>query len=462
MRWLLLTMAVATAALIGGIAMADELLLNADFAKTTDGVPDGWEMHLGNPRVAPRHGVVERGDTRWLQFVMEKNGASMGYLAQHVMLAEDIEALRFRVDIRCDGGAEPLAHSVVRIFWDDEPKVHTGWPRWIYRHFPHYTQVDGRTAHLDVTIPVPKGANRVRMDLMARWAPGGAVSFANPSIEPASAPEPRVVRLAAVQGHAPGGSTLQDAIAWATEQVRIAAEKGADLVCLGEGINYAGIADLEPLEACEPIPGGPMAEALARAADEHDIIVCAGLYEIDGKICYNSAPLWGRDGELIGVYRKVHLPSPEVEWGFTPGDSYPVFETSIGRVGVQICYDVAFSEGARALGLGGAEICCLPIWGSGRADNTTWPHGARMQAVNNGMAYVCAIYSQRESCVIDQHGIVLVSAGGEDGVHVADVDLTPYADLNNWQEDGSITARDFRGVWRRERMPQTYGPLLKW
>jgi len=442
--------------------MADELLTNPSFARADDdGVPEGWELNLGNPRTAPRHGVVERDGTRWVQFAMQGNGASMGCLSQHAMLPDGTAAVRFRVDVRCDGAAEPLEHSLVRIYWDDEPRAHRG-TSWIYRHFPDYTEVDGRSARLDVVISVPERSNRVRIDLMARWSPGGAVSFANPSIEPAPAVPRRVARLAAVQGHAAAGSTPEDARNWAVEQVRAAAEQGADLVCLGEAINWAGVKDVTALEACEPIPDGPMSRALSEAADEHDIIVCAGIYELDGDIAYNSSALFGREGELIGVYRKVHLPSPEVDWGLTPGDSYPVFETDIGRVGMQICYDNCFTEGARALALAGADVICLPIWGEGRADDTAWPHSPRMLALNNGVVYVCAVYSQRESCVIDQHGMVLVSAGGEDGVYCADVDLTPYAALNNWVEEDRMTPRSYRGVWRRERMPQTYGPVLGW
>ncbi len=72
-------------------------------------------------------------------------------------------------------------------------------------------------------------------------------------------------------------------------------------------------------------------------------------------------------------------------------------------------------------------------------------------AARDGVVYVCAVYSQRESCVIDQYGMVLVSAGGEEGVYCADVDLTPYAALNNWVEEDRITPRSYRGVWRRVR-----------
>ena len=444
------------------MAQGGELLQNAQLTEVgEDGAPAGWTVETGNPRTAPRYGVVERGGERWMQFVMRDNGASMGLIQQSVMVPEGTEALRMRVKTLCEGAAEPAANALVRVYWDDEPREHRGTP-WIYRHFPQWTTIDGKRAELDVVLPVPEKSNRARIDLMARWSDGGAVSFAAPSIQPAPAPPERIVRLAAVQGHAPAGSTPEEAIAWAVEQVRVAGEKGADLVCLGEAINFAGVKDVAALDVCEPIPEGPMSQAVMAAADENDVIVCIGIYEQDGDIAYNSSALFGRDGEFIGKYRKVHLPSPEVDWGFTPGDSYPVFDTDIGRVGMQICYDNAFPEGARALALNGAEIICLPIWGEGRADDTAWPHSPRMMAVNNGVAYVCAVYSQRESCVIDPYGLVLASAGGEDGVYVADVDLTPYRAVNNWVEEDRLTPRSFRGVWRGERMPETYGPLMGW
>jgi len=456
-------MAMVALILIGGTSMAQnvELLDNGRFADVAeDGLPRAWEVALGNPRTAPRYGVAERDGTRWLQFAMAENGASMGYLWQSVMMPEGAEAVRIRVSVRCDGPARPEEHALVRVYWDDQPRVHTG-TGWIYRYFPEWTRIDGQRAELDLTLAVPEGANRLRLDLMARWSPGGAVSFAEPSVAVAPAPERRMVRLAAVQGHAAAGSTPEDAITWAVEQVRVAGEMGADLVCLGEAINFAGVKGVKALDVCEPIPDGPLSQAVSAAANEHNVIVCVGIYEQAGDIAYNSAALFGRDGELIGVYRKVHLPSPEVDWGFTPGSTYPVFDTDIGRVGMQVCYDNAFPEGARALAVNGAEIICLPIWGEGRAGDTVWPCSPRMMALNNGVAYVCAVYSQRESCVIDPYGFVLVSAGGEDGVYVADVDLTPGGDASNWRDDGSIMPHDFRRVWRGERMPDTYGPLLE-
>ncbi|MCD6360879.1 MAG: carbon-nitrogen hydrolase family protein, partial [Armatimonadetes bacterium] len=409
---------------------------------------------------APELHLVADDGERWARFVMRDNGASMGYLSQTVALPDGTEAVRVRARVRCRGDARALDHALIRIYWNAEPPLHNGWPPWLYRHFPDWESINARNARLDVVLPVPiEGANRLRLDLMARWAPGGSVAFSEVSVTPCEPPAPRRVKLAVVQGHAKG--TLEDACAWAAEQVAIAAGKGADLVVLGEAINFAGLG-IKPLDACEPIPDGPMSRALSRAAAEHHIYVVAGIYERDGDIAYNSAPLFGRNGELIGVYRKVHLPSPEVDRGFTPGDGFPVFDTDIGRVGIQICYDHHFPEAARALAVAGADIICTPIWGDGRSDGTAWPATARAHAIENGVVYVSAIYSQRDSNIIDRDGIVLVHADGEDGVYVAEVDMTPYAANVRIDEEGRNMPRSLKSVWRRERIPQAYGPIGEW
>ncbi len=445
----------------GSIIMAEQMNLvrNGDFTKVgEDGVPAGWELNVGNPATAPELDLIERDGARWARFVMRPNGASMGCLAQTLAIPEGVEAVRVTAEVRCAGNAQPREHSVVRLFWDAEPRAHQGWPPWLYRHFLNDHLVSADCSRLDARLLVPEHANRLRVELMARWAPGGAVLFGKVRVAPCEPPEPRLAKLAVVQGHAPAQSTLEQAREWAVAQVGKAAEMGADLVCLGEGINFAGTG-LKALDCAEPIPSGPMSTALSRAAAEHSMYVVAGLYEMDGDIAYNSAALFGRDGEVIGVYRKVHLPCAEVDWGFTPGDSYPVFETDLGKIGMQICYDNDFPEGARALALAGADIICLPIWGDGRADGTAWPHSVRMNALANGVFYVTANYSQQRSLVVDRNGIILADANGEEGVYVAEVNLTPgYADVRVTDE-GRLMPRSFKDVFRKERMPHTYGVL---
>ncbi len=462
MRYLLTVVGLTAQMLMtGGPTMAEtNLLRNADLAQVgEDGVPVGWELSVGNPRTAPQLQVVTRYGKRWAQFVMRDNGASMGCLSQRVELPAGTRAVRVRARVRCTGGARAVEHALVRVYWNAEPMRPSQTP-WIYRHFPTWEVMDERNARLDVVLPVPiEWVNRLKFDLLARWSPGGTVCFSEASVQPCAAPPARKARLAVVQGHASG--SIEDACAWAAAQVAEAARQGADLVVLGEAINFAGL-NLAPLQACEPIPEGPMSRTLSRAAAEHGIYVVAGLYELDGDIAYNSAVLFGRRGELVGRFRKVHLPCPEVDWGFTPGRSFPVFETDIGRVGMMICYDHHFAESSRALALAGAEIICVPIWGDGRADDSAWPATARTHAIENGVFYVSAIYSQRDSNIIDPDGIVLAHADGQDGVYCAEVDLTPHAARLGFNEEGVNMPRSFKSVWRAERIPEAYRPIADW
>ncbi len=446
----------------GEPSMADDnVLTNADFADVgADGVPVGWALSVGNPRTAPDLRVLTDDGQRWARFIMRDNGASMGYLAQTASLPAGTRAVRVQARVRCTGDARALDHAVVRVHWGADPMVQPSQTSWLYRHFPDWESINARNARVDVVLPVPiEWANRLTVDVMARWSSGGTVAFSDISVTPCDPPAPVRPRLAVVQGHATG--TIDDACAWAADQVAEAAKQGAELVCMGEAINFAGLG-IKALDACEAIPEGPMSQALSKAAAEHGIYVVAGIYEIDGDIAYNSAALFGRSGELVGVYRKVHLPSPEVEWGFTPGRSFPVFDTDLGRVGIQICYDHHFAESARALAMNGADIICTPIWGDGRANNTSWPDTARTHAIESGVIYLSSIYSQRDSNIIDRDGIVLVHADGEEGVYSAEVDLTPHAASLYFNDKGVNMPRSFKGVFRTERIPEAYGPIGDW
>ena len=115
------------------------------------------------------------------------------------------------------------------------------------------------------------------------------------------------------------------------------------------------------LKAAERIPG-PYTEALGESAKKHSVYVIAGLLEINPAIpatLYNSAVLIGPSGEIIGTYRKAHIPGEEKHY-FIPGSSTEVFATELGNIGMLICADNSFPESARALCLQGAEIICVP------------------------------------------------------------------------------------------------------
>ena len=122
----------------------------------------------------------------------------------------------------------------------------------------------------------------------------------------------------------------------------------------------------EAREATEQVPG-PSTQAIAATCKQLGVYAVVGMLEEMGDAIYNSAVLCGPEG-LVGVYRKTHLPFLGVDKMTALGpDSYRVYETDIGRIGMLICYDLRFPEAARCLALEGADIIALP---------TNWPQGA--------------------------------------------------------------------------------------
>lgn len=140
-----------------------------------------------------------------------------------------------------------------------------------------------------------------------------------------------------------------------------AAAKGAQLAVLPELCNtgYVFESRLEVRALAEEIPDGPSTQAWMEAARRLDMHIVAGITEKSGEVFYNSAVIVGPSG-YVGRYRKAHLWGEEALY-FTPGDlGFPVFDTPLGRIGCQICYDCWFPESFRLAALQGAELICVP------------------------------------------------------------------------------------------------------
>ncbi|NAZ77158.1 acyltransferase [Kineococcus sp. T13] len=175
------------------------------------------------------------------------------------------------------------------------------------------------------------------------------------------------------------------------DRARAAAEAGAKVVCFQELFYgpYFGITqDAKYYEYAESVPGPTVARFQALAAELGIVMVLPVYEEEQPGVLYNTAAVVDSDGRYLGKYRKHHIPHLDRFWEkfyFRPGNlGYPVFETSVGRVGVYICYDRHFPEGWRALGLAGAEIVFNPNASKPALSNRLWELEQPTAAAANG------------------------------------------------------------------------------
>ena len=242
-----------------------------------------------------------------------------------------------------------------------------------------------------------------------------------------------------------------------------AAAAGAQLLVLPECAipGYMFGSAEEALPYAEEIPG-PATDALAEACRRLDVHVVCGLLEREGDELRNAAVLVGPDG-LVGTYRKTHLPFLGVDRFVVPGDTLDVFETPLGRIGVEICYDLRFPEATRTLALRGADIVAHP---------TNFPLAARIQtelitcarAAENRVYLLTANRVGKErwgefcgwSQIVDPFGTRLAEAGEtEEALLVADVDVEKARDKNY------IVPGEYELYLFGDRRPELYGALVE-
>jgi len=189
-------------------------------------------------------------------------------------------------------------------------------------------------------------------------------------------------------------------------RIREAAAHGAEIVCLQELFRsqyFCREENHEMFALAESIPG-PSTDALGRLARELRIVIVASLFERRAAGLYhNTAAVIGSGGEIVGLYRKMHIPDDPLyyeKFYFAPGDlGFPNFDTQFGRVGVLVCWDQWYPEGARLSALSGANILFYPTaigWHPsekeqyGAAQLDAWRTIQRAHAIANGI-YVAAV-----------------------------------------------------------------------
>lgn len=212
--------------------------------------------------------------------------------------------------------------------------------------------------------------------------------------------ESRTVTLGLVQSSV--GSDLKRNLNKTMDSIRLAADRGAQIICLQELFQsryFCQTHDDSFFQWAEVLPG-PTTEALGDLAREKEVVIVSSLFEKADDKFFNTAVVLDADGSYLGKYRKVHIPDdPEnyysEKYYFSPGDlGFRSFETRFAKIGVQVCWDQWFPEGARALALQGAEILFYPtaigwpvegIGEVGQAELDAWFTVQRGHAVSNNV-----------------------------------------------------------------------------
>jgi N-carbamoylputrescine amidase len=202
------------------------------------------------------------------------------------------------------------------------------------------------------------------------------------------------------------GADPETNFARAVDHVRVAAQRGAQVICLPELFRTQYFCQREELalfDLAEPIPG-PSTQALSAVARELGVVIVASLFERRAPGLYhNTAVTLDADGQIASVYRKMHIPDDPLyyeKYYFTPGDlGFKAADTRRGRIGTLVCWDQWYPEGARLTALQGAEILFYPTaigWHPaekaefGEAQYSAWQTIQRGHAIANGV-YVAGV-----------------------------------------------------------------------
>ncbi|ROQ20251.1 carbon-nitrogen hydrolase [Marinimicrobium koreense] len=271
-------------------------------------------------------------------------------------------------------------------------------------------------------------------------------------------------------------SNLQASI----DGIRRAAEQGAQLVVLQElhrGLYFCQQEDVDEFDLAEPIPG-PSTDRLGALARELNLVIVASLFERRAPGLYhNTAVVLERDGTIAGTYRKMHIPDDPgfyEKFYFTPGDlGFQPIQTSVGKLGVLVCWDQWFPEAARLMAMAGAELLIYPTAiGWSREDDPeeqerqrqAWITIQRAHAVANGVPVVSVNRMGHETdpgggSGIDFWGSSFVAGPQGEFLYQGSTDQVEHTVVSL----DMARSENVRRIWPylRDRRVDHYGDLLK-
>lgn len=262
--------------------------------------------------------------------------------------------------------------------------------------------------------------------------------------------------------------------------VRAAAKDGAQLVVLQElhnSLYFCQVEDTNNFDLAEPIPG-PSTEFYSKIAAECGVVLVTSLFERRAAGLYhNTAVVFEKNGSIAGQYRKMHIPDDPAyyeKFYFTPGDlGFNPIQTSVGTLGVQVCWDQWYPEGARLMALRGAELLIYPTaigWESSDTDEEkqrqlgAWQTVQRGHAVANGLPVIAVnrcgweqdpsgqtngIQFWGHSFVAGPQGEFLAEAGTDPATMIVDIDMKRSENVRRWWP------------FLRDRRIEEFAPLSK-
>ena len=264
------------------------------------------------------------------------------------------------------------------------------------------------------------------------------------------------------------------------ESIKNLAKNGAELIVLQElhnSLYFCQVEDVDNFDLAEPIPG-PSTDCFSQLAKENNVVIATSLFERrTAGLYHNTAVVIEKDGSIAGKFRKMHIPDDPAyyeKFYFTPGDlGFRPIQTSVGCLGVQVCWDQWYPEGARLMALAGAEILIYPTAiGYAASDDEAeqqrqreaWTTVQRGHAVANGLPVVSVnrvgfepdpsrqtqgIQFWGSSFVAGPQGELLYRASeNEEETAIIDVDLAHSENVRRWWP------------FLRDRRIESYSPIL--
>ena len=394
--------------------------------------PDGWKTEIKLTALTPKFFIdksVSHSGMGSLAIYGNNNHAEYGCWTHIIRGIEEGKWYRFEVYYKSQNVDYEDYKVVPRIDWLNVKDSRAGQPDYVADCIQ-----GSEWKKLSTVVEAPAGAKSAKIELYLGWSPEGTVWWDDVKLVEVEAPKPRKVRIATVKFRPGGNKTGARNVEDFCELLEKIGKRGADIVCLPEGITIVGTG-LKYAEAAEPVPG-PTSKRLGEEAKKYGMYIVAGIYELENSVVYNTAILIDRQGKLAGRYRKVYIPREEIEGGITPGKELPVFDTDFGRIGILICWDCRYPNAAHILAMKGAEIVFMPIWGGSMQMVASIP-------IANSLFLVTSFYSDN-SYIFDPNSNIIAQATPEKPIVITEIDLSSRY-VNSWL--GEMKKR-FKKEWR--------------